>query len=59
MLLVSMINVNLNTNELNILLSALNHLAPNQEVRLEKDYGSTASLYNKLYSVAEQLKNND
>jgi hypothetical protein len=49
-----MINVSLNTNELNILLSALNHLAPNQEVRLEKEYGSTASLYNKLYSIAEQ-----
>jgi hypothetical protein len=47
-------NVNLNTNELNILLSALNHLAPNQEVRLEKEYGSTSSLYNKLYSIAEQ-----
>jgi hypothetical protein len=51
-----MTNVNLDTNELNILLSALNHLAPNQEVRLESKYGSTASLYNKLYSVAEQLQ---
>ena len=49
-----MTNVNLNTNELNILLSALNHLAPNQEVQLEKQYGSTSSLYNKLYSIAEQ-----
>jgi hypothetical protein len=56
MLEVSMTNVNLDTNELNILLSALNHLAPNQEVRLEREYGSTASLYNKLYSVAEQLQ---
>jgi hypothetical protein len=51
-----MINVSLNTNELNILLSALNHLAPNQEVRLEKEYGSTASLYNKLYSIAEKQR---
>ena len=51
-----MTNVNLNTNELNILLSALNHLAPNHEVLLEKEYGSTASLYNKLYTFAEQLR---
>lgn len=46
-----MTQVNLNKNELYVLTSALQCLTRSEEMRLQKEYGEIAPLYNKLYSL--------
>ena len=47
--------MNLNVHEIGILLSALQVLSHRDENVIARDYGSASSLYNKLYSVYEQM----
>jgi len=48
-------NVNLNVHEIGIILAALQNLTISEERMIAKDYGSTAALFNKLYTVFEKL----
>ena len=45
----------LNVQEIGILISALELLSTADENRIAKEYGSAPALYNKLYSVWEQM----
>ena len=47
--------VNLNVHEMGVILSALQELNLREESRIAREYGSVAALYNKLYSVWEQM----
>jgi hypothetical protein len=47
--------VRLNVHEVGILLSALQTLNVSDEIIIAKDYGSAPALYNKLYSIYEQM----
>ena len=47
--------VQLNVHEIGVILSALQELNLREENRIARDYGSVPALYNKLYSVFEQL----
>ena len=47
--------MNLNVHEVGILLSALQTLSVSDERVIARDYGSASSLYNKLYSIYEQM----
>lgn len=47
--------VNLNVHEIGIILSALQNLENADEIRLAREYGSSSALYNKLYSIWEQM----
>ncbi len=47
--------VNLNVHEVGVLLSALQLLDLSEEKFIAKEYGSVPALYNKLYSVFEQM----
>ena len=47
--------MNLNVHEIGILLSALQTLSVSDEKVIAKDYGSAPALYNKLYSLYEQI----
>ena len=47
--------VNLNVQEIGILLSALQNLENADEIHIARDYGSAPALYNKLYSLWEQM----
>jgi hypothetical protein len=47
--------VRLNVHEIGILLSALQLVDLREEYQIAKDYGSVPALYNKLYSVWEQM----
>ena len=47
--------MNLNVHEVGILLSALQTLTLSDERVIARDYGSAPALYNKLYSVYEQM----
>ena len=47
--------VRLNAHEIGILLSALQQLDLRNENLIVKEYGSVSALYNKLYSVLEQV----
>jgi hypothetical protein len=47
--------MNLNVHEIGILLSALQTLSVSDEKVIAKDYGSAPALYNKLYSLYEQM----
>jgi hypothetical protein len=47
--------VRLNVQEIGILISALELLSTADENRIAKEYGSAPALYNKLYSVWEQM----
>jgi len=47
--------VRLNVHEVGILLSALQTLNVSDEKIIAKDYGSAPALYNKLYSIYEQM----
>jgi hypothetical protein len=49
------ISVNLNVHEMGILLSAIQNLENVDELRLSREYGSASALYNKLYSLWEQM----
>lgn len=47
--------IRLNVQEIGILLSALQLLNTSDENRIAREYGSAPALYNKLYSVWEQM----
>ena len=47
--------VNLNVHEIGVILSALQELNLREENRIAREYGSVPALYNKLYSVWEQM----
>jgi hypothetical protein len=47
--------VNLNVQEIGIILSAIQNLENVDENRLAREYGSASALYNKLYSLWEQM----
>lgn len=49
------INVNLNVHEIGVILSALQELNLREENRIAREYGSVPALYNKLYSLWEQM----
>lgn len=48
-------NVNLNVHEIGVLLSALQLLDISDETLIARDYGSVPALYNKLYSIWENM----
>lgn len=47
--------VQLNVHEIGIILSALQNLSRSDENLIARDYGSAPALYNKLYSIFEQM----
>lgn len=47
--------IRLNVHELGILISALQLLSTDEENQIAKEYGSAPAIYNKLYSVWEQM----
>lgn len=47
--------MNLNVHELGVILSALQMLTNRDENQIAREYGSVPALYNKLYSVWEQM----
>lgn len=47
--------VNLNVHEIGIILSAIQNLENIDEIHIAKDYGSVPALYNKLYTLWEQM----
>lgn len=49
------INVNLNVHEVGIMLSALQLLENTEEIRIAREYGSAPALYNKLYTLWENM----
>jgi len=48
-------NINLNVHELGIILSALQYVDLREENIIAKEYGSVPALYNKLYTVWEDM----
>ena len=48
-------NINLNVHEIGVILSALQLLQHTDENRIAKEYGSTAALYERLYTIWETL----
>jgi len=51
--------MNLNSSEINILLTALQLVELNQEHQIAKEHGSVPTLYNKLYTELESIKYKD
>ena len=49
------VNVNLNVHEIGVILSALQELNLREENRIAREYGSVPALYNKLYTLWEQM----
>ena len=47
--------VNLNVHEIGIILSALQNLENIDEINIAREYGSVPALYNKLYTLWEQM----
>lgn len=47
--------VNLNVHEIGVILSALQLLGLREEHQIAREYGSVPALYNKLYSLYEQM----
>ena len=47
--------VQLNVHEIGVILSALQQLDLRQENQIAREFGSVPALYNKLYSVYEQM----
>ena len=47
--------VKLNVHEIGVILSALRQLDLRQENQIAREFGSVPALYNKLYSVYEQM----
>ena len=47
--------MNLNVHELGVILSALQMLSNRDENQIAREYGSVPALYNKLYTVWEQM----
>jgi len=48
-------NVQLNVQEIGVILSALQLLDIREENQIAREYGSVPALYNKLYTVFEQM----
>ncbi len=48
--------MNLNSSEINILLSALQLVELSEEHQIAKEHGSVPTLYNKLYTELEGIK---
>lgn len=49
------VQVSLNVHEIGTILSALQELNLAQENRIAREYGSVPALYNKFYSLFEQM----
>jgi hypothetical protein len=49
------VTIGLNVHEIGILLSAIQNLENIDEIHIAREYGSASALYNKLYSVWEQM----
>lgn len=47
--------IRLNVHEIGIIISALQLLSTDEENQIAKEFGSAPALYNKLYSVWEQM----
>jgi hypothetical protein len=47
--------VQLNVHEIGVILSALQELNLREENRIAREFGSVPALYNKLYSLWEQM----
>jgi hypothetical protein len=47
--------VNLNVHEIGVILSAMQTLTFREENQIAKDYGSVPALYNRLYTIFEQM----
>jgi len=47
--------IRLNVHEIGVILSALQQLDLREESQIAREYGSVPALYNKLYSVFEQM----
>lgn len=47
--------VNLNVHEIGIILSAIQNLENIDEIRIAREYGSASALYNKFYTIWEQM----
>jgi hypothetical protein len=52
-------NVNLNVHEVGVILSALQLLNLRDENQIAREYGSVPALYNKLYTVFEQMDSSE
>ena len=52
-------NVNLNVHEIGVILSALQLLNLRDENQIAREYGSVPALYNKLYSIFEQMDSSE
>ncbi len=52
-------NVNLNVHEVGVILSALQLLNLRDENQIAREYGSVPALYNKLYSIFEQMDSSE
>jgi len=52
-------NVNLNVHEIGVILSALQLLNLRDENQIAREYGSVPALYNKLYTVFEQMDSSE
>lgn len=51
--------VNLNVHEIGVILSALQLLNISDERLIAREYGSVPALYNKLYSLYEQMDSSE
>lgn len=51
--------INLNIHEIGVILSALQMLDLSEERIIAREYGSVPALYNKLYSVYEQMDSSE
>ena len=51
--------MNLNSSEINIILTALQLVELNQEHQIAKEHGSVPTLYNKLYTELGSIKYKD
>jgi hypothetical protein len=49
------IEVKLNVHEMGVILSALQLLGLREENQIAREYGSVPALYNKLYTLFEQM----
>ena len=49
------VDINLNVHEIGVILSALQLLQHRDENLIAKEYGSTAALYERLYTIWETL----
>ena len=47
--------INLNVHEIGIILSALQQLDLREEYQIAREYGSVPALYNKFYSIFEEM----